>query len=110
MGMDRPRFVSCDSSSSSTRAVSATSDDSMDNDLWIEEASMYVTSGSTEEVLIFFDWDDTLLPTSYISAEVKPRLVGCCPQVPFESPVYSQLHQHALEIVSTLRAARAIGR
>merc|ERR1719343_1684796 len=63
--------------------------------------------------VIFFDWDDTLLPMSYLSevvrfecSEEEWHTVGVAPH----SRSYQLLREHAQRIRHTLRAARKVAR
>lgn len=68
--------------------------------------SMRRGDDSETSSVIIFDWDDTLLPTWFISEVVKP-CIGEGP-VPEESAFYEVLASHAQIIRTTLEAAREV--
>lgn len=67
-----------------------------------------VSSGPDEQTLIVFDWDDTLMPTSYVKANVENYWAPS--QLASDSPILVPLRQHAETVAAILRAARAVGR
>lgn len=67
-------------------------------------------SSQTSEGVIIFDWDDTLLPTTYIRRVIMPTLDLEEDEDPFreESPYFGQLVEHAKVLENLLRTARKI--
>jgi len=67
--------------------------------------------GPHKSAVIIFDWDDTLLPTSYIKFEVLPTPHTSLHQLPLprKSPHYQKFFVHALVVEETLRAASKVG-
>jgi len=65
-----------------------------------------------EGTVIFLDWDDTLLPTWFVTQVLRPiqsvDARGGGP-LPAESPFYEALERHAGYVREVLTAARAIG-
>lgn len=57
-----------------------------------------------EEVVMIFDWDDTLMPSSHITNAWREAAPAP------ESPCWRSLRRHACIVAATLRAARAAGR
>jgi len=55
--------------------------------------------------VIIFDWDDTLLPTSFVEEVLEPCGVN---EVTPSSPFHAGMRQHAKAIESVLRAASAV--
>jgi len=65
-----------------------------------------------QDTVIIFDWDDTLLPTWFITHIMMP----CLPDdlvrggaLPAESPFYAGLERHASYVRELLSVARAVG-
>merc|ERR1740129_1386789 len=61
-----------------------------------------------EGTVIFLDWDDTLLPTWFVTHVVKPCQPADGPLLS-DSPFYEALERHAGYVRELLSAARAIG-
>jgi hypothetical protein len=68
-------------------------------------AEPQVTLGSG---VIIFDWDDTLMPTSYLKHIVIPTMVPPTKPVLPESPYYNDLLAHACAVEELLRAANKV--
>jgi len=70
----------------------------------------YTPFPDPDEVVILFDWDDTLLPTSFISAVLRPSfLPGQLRHgIPTDSCFYEDMKRHAEAIEMILRATRDI--
>mmetsp|Transcript_20267 Transcript_20267/g.44252 ORF Transcript_20267/g.44252 Transcript_20267/m.44252 type:complete len:502 (-) Transcript_20267:48-1553(-) len=67
---------------------------------------------SPENSVIIFDWDDTLLPTTYILQTVLPSLPETerCAPLPPSSIYYEELAAHAHIVEFMLRTARRVAR
>jgi hypothetical protein len=75
-----------------------------------------VRTTSPDEAVIIFDWDDTLMPTTFIRDSVVPSLHEDIHRKPLEwclpkdSPYYDRFEAHARVVEETLRAARKVAR
>lgn len=71
-----------------------------------------ITWDSPENSVIIFDWDDTLLPTTFIVQQILPNLPEAEWDVKLKrgKPYYEELAAHAHIVGFVLRAARRAGR
>merc|ERR1712232_3176 len=71
-----------------------------------------MTFDSPENAVILIDWDDTLLPTTFIKQVVLPSLplIEKGGPVPSDSRFHADLESHAKTVTNMLRAANQAGR
>eukprot|EP00928_Gymnodinium_smaydae_P055308 TRINITY_DN38894_c0_g1_i1.p1 TRINITY_DN38894_c0_g1~~TRINITY_DN38894_c0_g1_i1.p1 ORF type:complete len:325 (+),score=68.95 TRINITY_DN38894_c0_g1_i1:153-1127(+) len=77
-----------------------------------QESLMASPSGHPGDTVIIFDWDDTLLPTWFVTEVVSPCLPDLSAEdsVPADSDFAQCLIKHAHMVRETLKAARRIAR
>eukprot|EP00747_Dinoflagellata_sp_TGD_P099834 gnl/TRDRNA2_/TRDRNA2_167863_c1_seq2.p1 gnl/TRDRNA2_/TRDRNA2_167863_c1~~gnl/TRDRNA2_/TRDRNA2_167863_c1_seq2.p1 ORF type:complete len:398 (+),score=59.63 gnl/TRDRNA2_/TRDRNA2_167863_c1_seq2:145-1194(+) len=67
-----------------------------------------------EQAVLIYDWDDTLLPTTFLRNVVLPQTydkkTGCPGPVPKSSDLYKVLARHACVVRDVLTASRKVGR
>lgn len=101
-------FQACGDLRSLTRTLMALIQDFLGNDLGVADPGFQ----DPENAVIIFDWDDTLLPTTYILSTVIPSLAeedraGVLPE---SSPHQAALAAHAHLVGFLLRTARRVAR